>query len=253
MDINGLHVEPHGSGATITIRCHVVEAELADGINASIDWMWTCALATAFKAARDTLGIEFMGGGDDQRAETEETEKDEKPAAGEAPRRARGRRATRGASDDAPSGQPSTSGSRRRRRRSADAAEAGAEDAAGPGGTSHQSSRRRRKKAEADPKPAASKSSGAKDATTKPASSRRRGGGKSAASKTSATSARSSDPITDQDLTKAAGQTSAALGNPDAVFEVLEEFGVGSLGELTDEQRPEFMDALAEKRREAEE
>lgn len=55
----------------------------------------------------------------------------------------------------------------------------------------------------------------------------------------------SSDSITDADVAKAASEAAREL-TPAVVLSVLEEFGVGNVAELSQEQRREFMDSLRE-------
>jgi hypothetical protein len=93
-------------------------------------------------------------------------------------------------------------------------------------------------------KKAKAKAAPKEEAASPKTGSRRKGNG--AAPKEEAPAAEEEGGITDSDLAKAASEA-ARLVTSGAVTEVIDQFGVGHLRELDQEQRREFLEALKAK------
>ena len=127
-----------------------------------------------------------------------------------------------------------------RRRRAA--AAGGVDQPADAGSEDKPVRRRRRRSAESDTGPSAS---GEESQPAPPVRSRPRRA-KEAESDPREAQGGGSDNVTDVDVAKAASEAARALTSP-VVLAVLEEFGVGNVAELSQEQRREFTGQLREK------
>lgn len=271
MKINGFQVEEHGEGFAVTLRVHVGLKELPEMF-----------IDEPIRAVVQLLaGLPNMMEGFDVRSNTGGAQ----DAADPKPARKRSRRGNR---DDAVAGKGDTASggakephaaadadgdgapAGRRRRRSRAAPEAGE----APAGKVRRRRKAGEEKPNADPStgapaaggrgrgrkkpaPAAAKTSPSEDPTgtarRRAKSSAEAADGSKAkpgrrASKTKAGGASSpSEEVSDEDLTRSASLAAAEIGSP-AVMNVLDEFGVTQVRDLTPEQRLEFVSRLTEER-----
>ena len=98
---------------------------------------------------------------------------------------------------------------------------------------------RRRKRGEAKPD--------ANPTEPAPTAGRRSSGAKRSSASTAKSPSKEVADINDEDLTKATSQAAQELG-PDAVMDVLEQFGVAEIRDLDQGQRAEFVTQLQEAR-----
>ncbi len=239
MKVNGFQIEEHGSGYALTIRAHVGREEIMPG------WMEEVLRPVLSKEGglNALISPEQTDSGSTDSGPAETGDDD---GAADTGRRRRGRRNAVGGTGDVPAGgeagspdtadaKPAGASKGRARRRS----QPKAETVEAPAG--RVKTRRRGKKEEkpaANPTGAAS-AAGRRSKKTKPP------GVKAAKTKKSP-----SEEVSDEDLTKSASQAAADIGPP-AVMDILDEFGVGEVRDLTQEQRREFVDRLTEARESA--
>lgn len=229
MKVNGFQVEEHGSGYAVTLRLHVGREEALDGMTSSADGVVLGALAAALAAAVQIGGVRSHdaktkdGVGGASEAQVPGDEHEDAAGNGEDPKPA-GRRARGGRRPAEPAAAASPGGRRKVNRGGAEAEDKGS----------------------VDPTPASAPTARRKSTTSTP----RRG--KGSASTADRSRSKKKGKITDEDLTKAASQAAAELGAP-VVMDLVSEFGVEKVGDLSEAQRVKFVARIAEEREKADE
>ncbi len=209
MKINGVQVEEHGSGYSVTIRAHVGREEARVGMSDAVTSTILTGMVAGFAAIselelRDTPAPAPAG------PTTVPTEAPAQPAPAPATRRSRRGEAQQAKADPAPA----------------------------PAANERRSRRGEVQQAKADPTPA--------PAASAPIASRR-GHSTQVTAQPAVTHSSPDAKIADEDLTKAASQAAMVLGAP-AVMEIVKEFGVDQVGQLKADVRQEFLDRLKAER-----
>lgn len=207
--VNAFSIEPHGSGYTVTIRAWFGAAEVPES--------WVDSVLDANPVLRAL--VHGSVGDAEVVGEAESRDTAPEPAAEERPTRRR--QATASTSETTTAEEPALA-----RRRRASAASTSTEP------TEEAPARRRRRTSPAEGEQSADPTESAPTAGRR---SRR-----ASAGDTAQTAKSPSSDVTDEDLVKGASDAAQAIG-PARVMEILEEFGVGTVNELTGEARQEFL------------
>lgn len=217
MKINGFQVEEHGEGYSVTIRLHIGREELPETlISEPLDAIIKLLAGDTVAPAEDKPKPRRRSKPED----TPDTKPEDAPAAKTRRRSKKTEEAKTAPAEEAktaPTGRRArrlASGASNAQPKEAEKSEVDPTDTPAPSETAKTAGKRSRR----------AKPSGAKPASTKKSRSKK-------------------DDVSDEDLTKAASQAAALLGPP-AVMDVLDEFAVEEVRDLSQEQRKEFMAKL---------
>ncbi len=228
MKINGFQVEEHGEGFAVTLRLHVGREELSD----------------TFVSEPIRAVVQLMAGLPNMMEGVLSPSAEEPKAEAEAKPKVRTRK-PRAKTEDAPDAKPEdapapTSRSSRRRRAGVSNAQPAKPDS--PLTRRRRAGTKEAEKSELDPTSTAStagrSSRKARASGAKPASE-----AKAKTTKSPSKKKDKKDEVSDEDLTKSASQAAALLGPP-AVMDILDEFAVDEVRDLSQAQRKEFLAKL---------
>jgi hypothetical protein len=217
VEFNAMQVEKHGSGFSVTLRVWVPANDMPseyEDVLACISHMMARQADTGLAEGAGTV--------------SRDTAAEENPTPR---RRGRPRKDDTEATASGPESTTAEEAAPARRRRASSAS-----TSTEPTEARSASGRRRRRGAAPEGEQSASPTESA------PSAGRRRGRTSGSAASSAETTSPSSD-VTDEDLTKAASQAVPVLG-PERIIEILEEFGVSTVGALTGESRQEFLNQL---------